>query len=364
MRNLCAAAAALLAAGCLQLEADADTDAESALGLSDPSQVTDLAKAFDRGVVGADPSAFLTDGAVHVYTTSRAGLNVPHFTAANARDPNEALPDRERGAGLTGGIWAPTVRRAGNQYAMWYSGELAGDSTKKCLWRARADQPEGPFSQVGDGAAICPDPNWNIDPYLTHTPAGFVLYAKVGGQLQRRALQDDGVSFASGSSWQLVVGPSQSWEQAVGMSRPLVENPAMVQLSKPNGVKRWLFFYSANGWRTREYAVGYADCGKDANPGPCNKESLQKPWLSTGVANAPRGPGGEAFFTIGNQDYMISHGWENACNDPADTCASSNDPCPNGSAANDCRFENPGGRRLYLFRVGLNDNGNPVARRL
>ncbi len=337
---------------CNAVEPDAEPLDSEALELSrNPAELTALARALKQGRFGADPTALNANGALHVYSTSRPGLNVPHFQGSTPDDitslaaATEALPDAERGAQLQGGIWAPTVRKAGDHYAMWYSGEVAGSSTKKCLWRAKATRPEGPFHKVGAGEPICPDDHWNIDPYLFRAPGGFWLYSKVSGQLERRRLEDDGLTFASGSKWEHVLGPSQAWEQGSGQDRPLVENPAIVQLAKADGKQRWIFFYSANAWRTSGYAVGYADCGAETGIGACTKESLSRGWLRTGVAGAPHGPGAASFFNYKGGDYMIIHGWENACTD-------------------DCPAKNPKGRSLYLFRVGLGAGGNPIARAL
>lgn len=322
-----------------------------------------------QGPFGADPHAIVDGDTLHVYTTSHHGLNIPHFSGASPTDlgslgaPTEALPNAERGDRLAAGVWAPTVRRAGDHFAMWYSGGLQG-TDDKCLWRAVSDRPEGPFRRVGQGNPICPDPHWNIDPYLVRTGTGFWLYAKVSGKLQRRQLERDGLTFAARSSWAVVLGGTEAWEQGQTQNVPLVENPAPVRLAKPDGSQRWLLFYASNSWATRDYATGYADCGNGTQPGACVKESKAKPWLSRHDAIAPRGPGGAAFFNHGGKAYMILHGWANPCNLAGDTCHSKDPGCPAGGENNDCRFENPGGRSLYLYRVGLNANGNPVAQPL
>lgn len=366
--NRAATVTLVLLSACNSADLDAELDSES-LGLEqEPTELRQFALALKQGRFGADPTALSTGGVLHVYSTSRGGLNVPHLSGENPADigtldaPTEALPDAERGLKLTGGVWAPSVRKAGDHWAMWYSGETAGGA--KCLWRAKAARPEGPFRRVGDGSPICPDTNWNIDPYLYQAPGGFWLYSKVGGQLQRRRLEADGLTFASGSSWELVLSASQAWEQGDTQDRPLVENPAIVQLAKADGRQRWIFFYSSNAWRTKHYAIGFADCGNGVGPGPCTKETLRRPWMSSGVAGAPFGPGAASFFVYRGRDYMIIHGWENRCDDPNDTCRNATDPCPAGTRDNDCRFENPGGRSLYLFRVGLGAGGNPIARAL
>jgi Glycosyl hydrolases family 43 len=361
------------AVGCNATESQLESEWQAAdsepFDLSaEPEAMTAFARGLAQERFGADPAAISVANVLHVYSTSRRGLNIPHFIGADPTrvdfvdGPTEALPDEERGVHLTGGIWAPTVRRVDDHYALWYSGEVAGNG-KKCLWRARASHPEGPFRRVGDGTPICPHDNWNIDPYLVRTPQGWWLQAKVGGQLQQRRLAEDGLTFASGSSWEPVLGPSQDWEQGAGQDRPLVENPALVRLARANGNQRWIFFYSANAWRTTGYAIGYADCGNDVEPGHCTKQTIRNAWMKSG-AEGPFGPGAASFFKYQDLDYMIVHGWQNRCNDPADTCRSSADPCPVGARDLDCRFENPKGRSLSLFRVALGADGIPVAKAL
>ncbi len=338
-------------------------------GEGEPEELLSLAAALKQGRFGADPSGFVDEGVLHMYSTSGSGMNVPHLAASNPTDvstltaPKEALPDGQRGKGLTGGIWAPTVRRAGNHYAMWYSGEFTGAATKKCLWRAIADRPEGPFRRFGDGEAICPE-NWNIDPYLLRHPGGFWIYSKVGPHLQRRRLNDDGLSFQAGSSWDVVLSPGAQWEHGDGQATSIIENPAMVRLSKADGTQKWVLFYSGNSWPTKNYGVGYADCGNGTGPGDCVKKTTAAAWLNTATSGGTFGPGAASFFRYKDRDYMVIHGWENRCDKPADTCRTRDPACPAGREDIDCRFENPGGRSMYLYRVTLGDGGRPIARGL
>jgi arabinan endo-1,5-alpha-L-arabinosidase len=345
-------------------------DAE-ATDAASPEPTSDAKVGPTQGRLGADPTAFVdSSGKLHMYSTSRAGNNVPHLGADNplridlVQTVGESLPDSQRGAELAQGVWAPSVAQIGVKYVMWYSGEVAS-SGDKCLWRATSNTPDGPFMRVGDGKPICPHPNWNIDPHVMNHAKRVWLYSKVGGNLAERELDTDGVMFAAGSSWEVKLSPTPGWEQGMIQPFPIIENPAMVQLSANGGQKRWFLFYSANNWMTRNYAMGYADCGGNALPGSCTKQTARAPWLAASNAEGPLGPGGGSFFEHNGFTYLILHGWDNACNDPSDTCATRAElACPAASKDLDCRYENPQGRRMYLYRMSLSASGKPLAKRM
>jgi hypothetical protein len=69
---------------------------------------------------------------------------------------------------------------------------------------------------------------------------------------------------------------------------------------------KYLLFYSANGYETPSYAVGYASC--DGPLGPCTKKTLDSPWVRS--RGGALGPGGEELFVDRDGNLrMAYHAW-------------------------------------------------------
>jgi hypothetical protein len=69
---------------------------------------------------------------------------------------------------------------------------------------------------------------------------------------------------------------------------------------------RWWLFYSANEWKTAEYAIGYAVC--DSPLGPCRKRTNAGPLLASDGVH--QGPGGPAAFVAPDGSLRLGyHSW-------------------------------------------------------
>jgi beta-xylosidase len=68
----------------------------------------------------------------------------------------------------------------------------------------------------------------------------------------------------------------------------------------------YYLFYSANGYESARYAVGYATCATPT--GPCVKQTTSSPLLSS--RGGALGPGGEELFTdAAGAPWMAFHAW-------------------------------------------------------
>ncbi len=240
--------------------------------------------------------------------------NLPHATFTADGDwsfVGEALPHLGTRAVDGPGnypVWAPAAAQIdATHWMLYYTAQLAGTVSKKCIWRAHASNPDGPFVDDYAGPIVCLEGSlWAIDPYLVKDAGGsWHLAARIdqpGGinTIQIRELEPGGTAFAAGSTWtELTHNAPTSWEQ------PVLENAGIVQLTPPNGAPHWFVFYSGGAWANNSYGVGYADCGTSIT-GPCTKKTPAGPWLGTDTAAGVYGPGTPTFYDSGDGDVLMS----------------------------------------------------------
>jgi hypothetical protein len=314
----------------------------------------------------ADPGALYAGDQFTVYGTTAnhcivstcATYWVPRFTspslAATAGLQSDAMPDRPAWVAASDrGIWAPSVIRIGAGYVMYFAATAGtGPNTGlKCVGAAVSATPEGPFTPQGTTLACASPGYWALDPYAYSD--GLDLYllwreddaANVRGKIVGAELSPDGLSFAGDPKRTLVIG-EYSWENSpvtiappTGFDRSSppaavlaaranrsdgpdgaglavagigpIENPAMARHPTTG---EWLLTWSANSWRTQDYATGLAVC--DGPLGPCTRRSMDAPWLRTSAdssieTTAAFGGAGGLSFVQGPDDqlYAVFHAY-------------------------------------------------------
>jgi hypothetical protein len=218
----------------------------------------------------------------------------------------EALP--KLGAQAEGVVWAPgAAKTKDDRWMIYYTSDLVGTASKKCIFRAQSRVPEGPFVDDYGGPIWCqPGTLWTIDAYLVQdAQQNWHLSARLdepGGinTIKIRRLDPSGQFLAAGSAWitQTKNAPD-SWEQ------PVLENAGVVRLKPPTGEAHWFVFYSGRSYRDDSYAIGYADCGASIT-GPCVKKTPNGPWLATKPGDDLYGPGTPTFYTNVAGKMMMS----------------------------------------------------------
>jgi hypothetical protein len=243
-----------------------------------------------------DPSAVVADGA--------------------AKPRTRSAPAPEGGA-FRGAFSSPSIVRDGatlHGYFAYYTARLEAAGPKKCIWRAHASTPDGPFVDDYAGPIECePSTLWAIDPYLVEGPGGrWYMAARIDepgkiNTIQIRELDAGAADYAPGSSWaKLTANSPSSWEH------PVLENAGIVLLAPPHGAPHWFVFYSGRAWSDDTYAVGYADCGA-AIEGPCVKKTVDGPWLATDASAGVFGPGTPTFYASAAGDTLMSvQAWEHS----------------------------------------------------
>jgi hypothetical protein len=282
----------------------------------------------------ADPFVLAVDRLVNdrlfVFGTKTSDFQIPVLIPKGlirTEKIEDALAKPPGWASGSGG-WAPSVLARDDGFVMYYTIQDAA-SGRQCISRAESTEPEGPYTDSTSKPLVCPtemggaiDPSAFVDgdgrPYLLWKNDGNCCGMPTGIWIQ--PLSDDGLSF-TGAPLQLLHA-DQAWEGGI------VEGPSM--LLKDD---KYYLFYSANNWKSDAYGIGYAVC--EGPMGPCQK-ALDHPWLGSSAAAA--GPGGQEFFTDGDETRMVFHAWINGKVD----------------------YDNGGHRSLFTTRITIED-GKPVA---
>lgn len=327
----CASPATEAAASSADALADSGEPTKSnASSASSDAAAADAASGDDDEDTGNDTATHVAfpsptivrDGATyHMYVAKRVvdgkPINAPHFIGdANGNwkyvgDALTKLNPKVRQDGKKYVVWAPSAAKISDkQWVLHYSATL-DESTgqKKCLFRAHADNPNGPFVDDSAGALYCaPGSLWAIDPSLVQDAAtkDWYLAARIdepGGinTIKIRKLGAAGLNFASGSDWvTLTQNSPDSWEQ------PVLENASVVSLAPARGgAAHWFVFYSGGAWSDNSYAIGYADCGTSI-VGPCVKKTVKGPWMATDEAQGLYGPGTPTFYENAAGETLMS----------------------------------------------------------
>jgi hypothetical protein len=243
----------------------------------------------------ADPYVLAVDD-VHYAYSSGGGLHVPVLTAGTvfrSASRHEALPTLPRWAAQNASrVWAPSVLARGEGYVLYYT--VGAADGRQCISVATSQDPHGPFVDRSTGPFVCPTSGGAIDPspFVAGDGRAFLQWKDLEeGVIVASELAGDGLGLTGGVH--ALTAADQASEAGV------VEGPSMVA---DHG--RYHLFYSANDWRTANYAVGHAVC--EAPLGPCEKPTAQ-PWLAS--SDGAQGPGGPEVFRDSNGLWMVVHAW-------------------------------------------------------
>ncbi|MCU1485837.1 MAG: glycoside hydrolase, family 43 [Actinomycetia bacterium] len=232
----------------------------------------------------------------------RSGPDLHHLGPVH--DALPVLPDWVW-AGFT---WAPDVRHIGNRYVLWFTAgvvESRPDAPRptQCIGVATSSSPDGPFTGVGDGPAICQRQRWgSIDPRTFRDVDGQLWLhwksddnAEVDGtthsSIYAQRLAADGITLVGRAM--RILEADQPWEGRI------VEAPQLIRV----GGRYWLF-YSGNWFNQPVYGIGVAECAGPA--GPCRKR-LRRPWLGSNPQGA--GPGESSLFHDAGGWWILYGPW-------------------------------------------------------
>ena len=200
----------------------------------------------------ADPTIFFDNGTYYLYGTSSnsgflvyASKDLRSWTGPVGKNDGYAL--RKGDAYGTKGFWAPQVFKQGGTYYMAYTAD-------EQIAIAKSNSPLGPFTQTikkpisGTGK--------QIDPFLFFDSDGkpFLYHVKLqeGNRIFVSEMNSDLTDVMNGTAKECISG-SEKWENTENTNWPVTEGPTVVKQGK-----YYFMVYSANDFRSSDYAVGYA----------------------------------------------------------------------------------------------------------
>ncbi len=250
-----------------------------------------------------DPFVLRAGSTYYAYGTHRGLANIQILRSDDLvswRDLGTALPFLPDWAAGPW-VWAPSVLARPGAHVLYYAVAERASGLFCVSAAVSVHGPQGPFIDRSREPLVCQrDRRGTIDPSPFVDPAGtpWLLFKSEGIEHREptriwiQQLAPDGRSLV-GPKHELLA-TEQAWEE------PIIENPAMIAADG-----RYFLFYSANRWRSADYAVGHAVC--DAPTGPCRRVGDGPLFAS---ANGAAGPGGVELFTDPDGGtWMAYHAW-------------------------------------------------------
>ena len=255
-----------------------------------------------------DPFVLNHNGTYYMYCTSNSNKGFYYWTSkdlVNWEKQGLALSNTTPSVFGTNRFWAPEVVNYKGKFYMTYS---AGDSSgvmKLCL--AVSDSPEGPFKSYQSpwyehklshiDATIFSDGK-TAYAYFVRDCSTNIINGRHTSQIFVVQLSDDLKTFITEPK--LVITPDQGWED-INKTSLWNEGPFVLKHEDT-----YYITYSANGYNTNEYCVGYATADNPLEPW---KKAAENPILKANLDIGVSGPGHNSFAYSpdGNELFMIYH---------------------------------------------------------
>lgn len=278
-----------------------------AVALAAPSATTSA----ENEVFYADPTIYGENG--RYYLTGTRSVEPRGFAILESdnlrewRSPAEPAPSlilrAGEGAFGTSRFWAPQIFKDGVDYVLTYT-------ANEHVALARSRTPGGPYRQKTIGPID--DTERNIDSYLFRDDDGrwYLYYVRFrNGNFLWVAEFDLAAGRIKRGTLAQCFGRTEPWEATPRYpSVPIMEGPCVLKLKG-----RYYLFYSANHYRSVDYAVGYAVA--DSPLGPWVKHD-RNPILHRSIVgeNGPghgdvfRGPDGTLHYVyhVHHSDTIVS----------------------------------------------------------
>ncbi|SHN24558.1 Glycosyl hydrolases family 43 [Chitinophaga sp. CF418] len=246
----------------------------------------------------ADPTIFTDKGKYYLYGTgSNQGFPVYESDNLESWKPAEGIAGnlalKRGGAFGSGGFWAPQVIAYKGSYYMAYTAD-------EHIAIAKASGPVGPFRQ--DTLRAISGTGKQIDPFIFFDDDGkiYLYHVKLqnGNRIFVAEMKSDLSDVIAGTEKECISG-TDSWENTAGSDWPVTEGPTVLKYKNT-----YYLIYSANDFRNKDYAVGYAT--SEAPMGPWKKYAGNPIIGRQTIGNNGSGHG-DVFFDRKNNMYYVLH---------------------------------------------------------
>ncbi len=252
----------------------------------------------------ADPTIFPYQGKYYLYGTGNAGKGFTVQVSTDLKSWSDAAGAQEGYALLKGdafgekGFWAPQIFQHKGKFYMAYTAD-------EQIAIAVSDSPLGPFKQTekhhlaGDGK--------KIDPFIFRDKDGqlYLYHVRLekGNRLFVARLKPD-LSDILPETLQPVLHATDPWENTENREWTVTEGPTVV-------LEKGIYFllYSANDYRNKDYAVGFATSRSPLGPWTKHPSS---PFISRAVIGINGTGHGDLFKDhAGNWQYVLHTHFDN-----------------------------------------------------
>jgi beta-xylosidase len=261
-----------------------------------------ISQAAKKQIYLADPTIFYSNGTYYLYGTKTVNQGFIVYTSKNLKDwkgpagAKDGFALRKEDVYGTGDFWAPQVFEYHDTFYMAYA-------ANEHVAIAESDSPLGPFTQKVKKPLITSVKT--IDPYVFIGADGkkYLYHVRLqnGNRIYVVQLTDDFKNVKPNTLTSCInaVDNPQPWENVGNNSWTVTEGPTVL---KHKG--EYYLFYSANGFKSIYYAVGYAVA--DNPDGPWKKYS-GNPILSKDLVGENGTGHGDFFQDSTGQYYYVFH---------------------------------------------------------
>ena len=260
-----------------------------------------MLQAQDKNPLLADPTIFEYEGMYYLYGTKGnpeikgegflvyTSTDMEHWEGPKGATDGFAF---KKGDGYgTKGFWAPQVFKHQGKFYMAYTAD-------EHIAIATADSPLGPFTN--SGKAIPSDVK-QIDPFVFFDNGKVYLYhvrLENGNRIFVAEMTDD-LSAIKPATLKPCIHATEPWEDTEKVIWTVTEGPTVL---KHKGT--YFLLYSANDFRNKDYAVGYATSKSPVGPW---KKSKNSPFISTQLLGYPGTGHGDVFYDRKGSMYYVFH---------------------------------------------------------
>lgn len=262
----------------------------------------------------ADPTVFQHNGTYYLYGTKEnpnvTGDGFLVYTSSNLKDwagpagaHNGFAFKKGDGYGDTG-FWAPQVFGYNGSFYMAYT-------ANEHIAIAKSNSPLGPFTNAGSPV---PSDGKQIDPFVFFDNGKVYLYhvrLDNGNRIFVAEMESD-LSAIKPETLTECINATKPWENTEDSAWGVTEGPTVLKEGST-----YYLVYSANDFRNKDYAVGYATASSPY--GPWSKEN-NSPFISRQLLGYPGTGHGDVFYdAAGGMNYVFHTHFSNGQVSPRKT---------------------------------------------